>query len=88
MINNRFFKTLLLVGIIGTAKIIDSVLKSDSKDGDIIEVEKSNLSEILNDIRSEMNGYLEETPENQKLLRNYIRGRIATINDIENKLKP
>jgi hypothetical protein len=90
MKTTTLLKNLLAVGLITTAKIAANMLVSKEDDAindDIIEVESTDLSLVLNDIRFEMNTHLDETPENQKLLRNYIIGRIATIDDIEKRLK-
>ena len=85
----KLMKTLVAVGLITTAKIAANYLledpigkKKEIKAEEELEIYKTNLVSTLNDIRSEMMEEMGKLSPNEKLLRNYVRGRIATLDDI------
>lgn len=45
------------------------------------------LSEVISEIKAEMNMELDNISENKKLLRNYARGRLATCEDLLIRIK-
>jgi hypothetical protein len=84
----NLIKNLIIIGLVGTAKIVlNSIKEEEPPLAAEVEIEKTDLSEILLSIRTEMNDHLMELPDDQKLLRNYVRGRLATLDEIENRLK-
>ena len=88
----KLMKTLVAVGLITTAKIAANYLledpigkKKEIKAEEELEIYKTNLASTLNDIRSEMVTEMNKLGPDEKLLKNYVRGRIATLNDIEKR---
>ena len=52
-----------------------------------IDISYEDLSEVVEEIKYEMNAELNNISESKKLLRNYARGRIATCEDILVRIK-
>ena len=95
MKTTKIIKSLVAVGLISTAKIAANFLLDDpigkakekEKESKIVEIQKTKLSKVLSDIREEMVVEMEKLSPNEKLLKNYVRGRIATLDDVAQRYK-
>ena len=89
MQTKKLLKTLLAVGMISLAKTSATYLLKEKEEEQPANarIEETDLSEILSDIKSEMVDEMNKLDPEEKLLANYVRGRIATVNDIENRLR-
>jgi len=90
----KLIKTLTAVGLITTVKIAANYLlddpigkKKEKNAEEKLKIFKTSLNQTLNDIRDEMDIEMDKLSSNEKLLKNYVRGRIATLNDLEKRLK-
>lgn len=90
----KLMKTLVAVGLLTTTKIVANHLMNDPLEEEKrkrekaerdLEMVETGITEILGEIRSEMVHEMNKLSPNEKLLKNYVRGRIATLDDIEKR---
>lgn len=67
---------------IGLLKLKPQELKTVKESEPTLEIERHDITNLILGIKKEMNEELDDLSENQKLLKNFARGRIATCDDL------